>query len=220
MPLPFTTGFSTTAIPTGISIAGAALLGLIGPVIFRQRILGVFVADVTVEEHHVDELAITEMPVEQGAAITDHSYKRPARLTVTAGWTDSVPGGDPNRVQVIYAAMLALQATRIPFEVITGKRSYINMLFRSLSVTTNEKSENALMLVAELQEIILVSTQVLTVPDASVMKTPQINAATLNTGAKGLIPATNLNNSALPPGIPMIDVQHIPGNTAGVPSGG
>lgn len=182
-----------SAIPAGLSVAAAALEGLIPPVVFRQRLLGVFVADVTVQEHHVDELAITEHPVEQGAAVTDHSYKRPARLTVTAGWTDSTPAGNPNRVQEIYAGLLALQQTRIPFIVLTGKRAYRDMLFSSLSVTTDEKTENALALVAELQQIIIVTTQVLTVPPADVQKTPQLNAALTNTGTKSLQPGTGAN---------------------------
>jgi hypothetical protein len=182
-----------TAIPAGLSVAAAALEGLIPPVVFRQRLLGVFVADVTVQEHHVDELAITEHPVEQGAAVTDHSFKRPARLTVTAGWTDSTPAGNQNRVQAIYAGLLALQATRLPFVVLTGKRAYRNMLFASLSVTTDEKSENALALVAELQEVIIVTTQVLTVPTADVQKTPQLNAATTNAGTKALASGANAN---------------------------
>lgn len=206
----FTGGF-TSQLPTGLGLLAAAAEGLIPPVLFRSRIIGPFIADVTVEEHHQDELAVTEHPVEQGAAISDHSYKRPAQLTVTAGWSNSSRSGNPVRVQMIYAAFLALQASRVPFEVLTGKRFYLNMLITSLETTTTEKFENAMMLTCQMKELILVSTQTLVLPPAQTMASPQINAPTVQAGTQALTPATGLNNSALPPDIPSITVQHIPG---------
>ena len=47
------------------------------------------VAMVVIEEHHSDEMIITEHPVEQGAGITDYAYKMPARLTLRLGWSNS-----------------------------------------------------------------------------------------------------------------------------------
>jgi hypothetical protein len=58
--------------------------------------------------------------------------------------------------------LLKLQEERIPFDVSTGKRSYTNMLVRSLQVTTDRTSENALQVVATLRQVILVSTKPLT----------------------------------------------------------
>jgi len=69
-------------IPLGVSVGIAALEGLISPVLIRTRSIGSFIADVTVEEHAEDEVEITQIPVESGAAVTDHAYKRPARLTI------------------------------------------------------------------------------------------------------------------------------------------
>jgi hypothetical protein len=47
-------------------------------------------AQATIEEKHLDEMEITEHPVEQGAAITDHMYKLPARVSLQLGWSDSL----------------------------------------------------------------------------------------------------------------------------------
>lgn len=47
------------------------------------------IAMVVIEEHHSDEMVITEHPVEQGASITDYAYKLPARLTLRLGWSNS-----------------------------------------------------------------------------------------------------------------------------------
>lgn len=170
----------------GESLLSAALDGLIGPIFVRQRNIGGFIADVTIREDHEDELVITENPVEQGADVTDNSYKAPARLTVDVGYSNSAPnsGGDPNYVQNIYAQFLALQASRQPFDVITGKRMYSNMVIALLHTTTDEASENSLFLTVRMREIILVDTQTVSVPPSQNMSNPQDNAATTNNGTQ------------------------------------
>ena len=47
------------------------------------------IPQVTVEERHHDELEITEHPVQQGASIADHAFKRPSEITVKAMWSNS-----------------------------------------------------------------------------------------------------------------------------------
>lgn len=174
------TGF----IPVGVTIAQAALDGLIGPVIFRQRNIGGFIADVTIHEDHEDEVTATSNPVEQGADVTDNSFKEPARLTVEVGYSNSslASGGDPNYVQDIYTQFLALQAARQTIDVITGKRSYTNMLILSLRTVTDEKTENALFLTVRMREIITVDTQTVSVPPNANMANPDATGATANQG--------------------------------------
>lgn len=46
-------------------------------------------AQVTVEERHHDELEITDHPIEQGASISDHAYKRPAEVWIECAWSNS-----------------------------------------------------------------------------------------------------------------------------------
>lgn len=187
-------------LPFGTTVAEAFAQALLGPVIVRQRSIGGFVADVTVREDHEDELVVTENPVEQGASVTDHSFKAPARLTVDVGYSNSSVQslGDPNYVQSIYEQFLALQATRQPFDVVTGKRVYTNMLITLIHTVTDETTENALMLTVRMREIILVDTQTVSVPPASNMKSPQNTAATTNTGISQLQPGSNFQSSSLP----------------------
>lgn len=52
------------------------------------------VAQATVEERHDDELEMTDQPVEQGAAITDHAYVRPSQLIIVCGWSNSPSGAN------------------------------------------------------------------------------------------------------------------------------
>lgn len=157
-----------------------------------QRMIETIIMDVTVEEAGIDELTITQHPVETNASITDHAYKNPATLTIRAGSSNSgeQSGGDEGYVTALYARLLALQVSRVPFDVVTGKRRYSNMLFRSLGVTTDQASEAALMLSASFQEIIIVSTQTSTLPPTANQAVPQKTGATSNQGAVQPIPAT------------------------------
>lgn len=193
-----------TAFPLGFGldqvVGNIALDVLSSLALIRPRIIGPFIANVTVEELHRDELIITEHPVEQNAAITDHAYKKPSSIIIRAGWSNSSEQalGNPNYVQEIYQLFLVLQASRQPFDVITGKRFYTNMLMQSLSVRTDEKTENALDMVVECREVILVTTQTSQLASPANMAAPQTTSPTTDTGAATVIPAPNFNASAVP----------------------
>ena len=160
--------------------------------LFQGRNVAGFVADVTVEEEHTDELTITDHPVEYGASITDHSYKMPARLVLRLGWSNSSPQAtDDDYVREVYANMLALQADRSPFDVTTGKRQYTNMLFQTLSMTTTEETENSLQLTASLREVIIVQTQFTTTPDATNMADPSKTQDVQPSGVRQPVPVSS-----------------------------
>jgi hypothetical protein len=170
-------------IPVGISIAAAEVLNLLNPVMITQRNIGGFIADVTVEEIHADALQVTDNPVEQGAVVSDHAFLKPSRLVIKAGWSNSSPqaAGDPNYVNDTYQQFQDLQASRQPFDIVTGKRAYSNMLITLLQVRTDESTEDALMMECECRQIILVNTQTVTVPTAN-QASPETTGSTVNRG--------------------------------------
>jgi hypothetical protein len=186
--------FDTGLVPTGLGIAATAFEAL-EPIILRSRLIGPFQANVTIEERHVDELSVSEHPVEQGAAISDHSFKRPASVIIRAGWSNSSrqANNDPNYVIEIYEGFLALQASRIPFEILTGKRAYLNMLITRLTAVTDKDNENALMMICECREILIATTQLVTVGNPANMASPQLNAASFGQGNVSLQPGTAFN---------------------------
>ena len=51
------------------------------------------IAQAIISETHTDRLEITEHPVEQGAPIADHAYKRPAEVIIVCGWSNSPSAG-------------------------------------------------------------------------------------------------------------------------------
>lgn len=188
-------------------------------VLFRpKRSIGNFTAQVTISETHTDEMEITDQPVELGAAMSDHAFMRPQEVTIKCLWSDSpaitgiiggilgaasstvsgvaslISGTNVTQSKAVYDQLLLLQQSRIPFDVVTGKRKYTNMLIKSMRVETSKETENALMATLTLRQVILVSTQVLPVPaPASAQDFPSVTAASVNQGGKQLTAAPNFN---------------------------
>lgn len=199
-------------------VTAVAQLGLQSLVIKPKRQIGPFTAQVTIDEVHTDELEITEHPVEMGASIADHAYKRPAEVTIRCSWSNSpttegfiaglvgavtgtvqgasslLSGQSLGQVREVYQNLLQLQEQRIPFDVLTGKRNYSNMLVKTLRQETNKDTENSLMITATLRQVIIVTTQTVMVKTpTSAQQDPEGTGATVNQGTKQLAPAINYN---------------------------
>lgn len=160
------------------------------------RSIGTVIPDVVIEEAHRDELIITQHPVEKGATITDHAFARPAELDMRCGFSDS-SAAYAGYTQDVYQALRALQQSRRPFTVTTGKRVYRNMLIRALGVITDARSENALMVLCGLQEIKIVSTQTTSTGSDTAgagqsgdQASPQTTGGTTNGGDQQGLPIT------------------------------
>lgn len=135
----------------------------------QSRKIGLIVPSVVISEKHNDTLEITEHPVEVGSAISDHAYRRPSEVIMQVGFagggslldfldTTSIGLGVGLSPKETYQELLDLQNSRVPFDVVTGKRIYTNMLIRALEVTTDRTSENVLSAVLTLREVIITST--------------------------------------------------------------
>ena len=99
------------------------------------RSLGGLSFDVVVSEEHEDTLTIAKHPVEQGANISDHAYRNPCKVVIRGASSEStygLPVWDPYNA-TLYNALLALQNAREPFDIVTGKRKYGNMLLEKLT---------------------------------------------------------------------------------------
>lgn len=170
--------------------------------IFRQqsRSIDVIVPSVVVSEKHQDILEITEHPVEVGAAVSDHAYKRPSEVTMECGFAGggaildfasnlTAVGFLDKSPKETYQQILELQASRQPFDVVTGKKTYTNMLIRGIEVTTDRTSENVLMCVLTLREVLISQTQEITVANKQNMTQGVSTSGVINTGNKTAKPA-------------------------------
>ncbi len=148
-----------------------------------RRSIGPFTLFLTVEEVAHDELEITEHPVQRGAAITDHAFRKPARVTVRALF-----GPQSGPLSDVYRQILALQGDdQGPpqiFDVVTGKRVYRNMMLKALDQVTDNLTERVLAVTAELQEVRLVSVETVTVPERSRQADPSTTGAIEEAGKK------------------------------------
>lgn len=158
-----------------MSVTEPAIPAVIAP----RRAVGGISATVTIEEVATDDLEITQHPVQQGAAITDHAYLKPATVSLKILFS-----ADDAPLVETYQKLRDLQASREPFDVITGKRQYKNMLFKSISQTNDALTENVLSISAQLQEVLIASVEVVNVPARSKQRHPGKTGKTENAGSK------------------------------------
>jgi hypothetical protein len=200
------------------AFAGNQLVSLL---LTPQRAIGMVIPDCVFSEDHIDTLEITEQPVEKTADITDHAYMKPPEVTIRLGFsnaslgaigslvtsafsgtltasgvlgtlTDGI-GGDSYAVQS-YNKLLALQASRVPFAITTGKRNYVNMLIRTIAVHTDATYEYSLMATVHCKQVNLVSTFSTTMPPNSNQAQAQTTASPQSTGTQSPAPTTNFDS--------------------------
>lgn len=182
-------------------------------VLISSKQIGSITIGVSIEETAIDELEVTEHPVARGAPITDHAFRRPAELILQCGWSNSdlrallggaqvqFAGGTANGdyVSGVYSQLLALQQLRQPFDVVTTRRVYNNMLLTGLTTVTDAKTFAVLIVKATLREIIIVDTAETTLPPRENQVSPEKTAETQDTGAKAVIPGNPAPGGAVPP---------------------
>ncbi len=124
-----------------------------------------------------------------GSAASANSAVRNALNTVeiAAAAASVFSGWGMSAVKAVYQNLLVLQTNRALFNLYTGKRVYQNMACKSLSVQTDEKTENALMVTMVCREVITVQTQTASLP-AAVQANPAKTASPLTLGINFLNP--------------------------------
>ncbi len=163
-----------------------------------KRAIGAFQANVTIEETATDRLSITKHPVQQGASITDHAFMEPAELTIKIAWTD-----EPSKLVEIYDKFRKMQSDRIPMKVVSGKRSYQNMLVAGITQVNDTVTEKMLNITIDLQEVAITALEVVSVPPREQQANPGKTGKTENAGKKQTGEASKQesekvrNNSAL-----------------------
>lgn len=151
----------------------------------------IFSGYVTMSENTIDAIEITQQPVQQGANIADHAFKKPINFSIQILFSSSIlPSfsltsgiSAPQSLSGIYQKLLALQSSFVPFTCSTPKRTYTNMLFSALGVTTDKKTENILSVNCSFQQIITVPLSVGNIP-RSQLKNAGSNGGTQPVGQK------------------------------------
>ena len=150
--------------------------------IYCKTNIGGYFFDGIMNINHSRELEITENPVETGASVVDHSYVKPAELTMQVLMSDVhrsiYPGqfdGAKSRSLAAWDILKKIQSSRIPCSVFTPLGLYNNMLISSIEATEDASTVYALNATVMLREI----------PIARV-KTVKISSAPQTTGSTNL----------------------------------
>lgn len=197
------------AIPaTGLAVE--AYSGLISLISKPKRSLATIIADAVLEESHRDQLQLSDHPVQYGAVISDHSFRLPSEVVLTYGFslsattisgaltgfasliTGEIFSGN-NKLNAIYAALLALQKNRVVFDVYTGRRYYPSMMLKDIALVTDKDTENAMIVRATCREILFAQIFPLPTQDPANQLSPQITASPVNVGQQALSPAAQFN---------------------------
>lgn len=131
----------------------------------KTNIAGYFF-DAILRSEHTSSVQITEHPVETGAAITDHSFVKPAQLVMEVGMTDvaksfidgQFAGGWSRSVQA-YKVLLDLQQQRVPFSVLTRLKRYDNMLIETIAVPDDYATRYGLKATVTMREIFVATVK-------------------------------------------------------------
>lgn len=175
---------------SGLVKAGAVgVTGQLADVFLHtKRSIGYIVPQVTIQEYHRDEVALTDHPIDSGAPVTDHAFSRPSELRMTIGWSDSASffdvSGSLNNADDAYAALLDLMNQREPMGVVTGKRTYENMVITSLDTVTDARTNSTLVIEVGMRQVIIVETTTATLAPVAQQQDPQKTAPPVDQGAK------------------------------------
>jgi len=123
------------------------------------RFIGAIPVSIITEEQHVNELGITNLPVEFGADITDHAYIQPKKVTLTGMVATGARGIVGSFITAAaYQAILDYQKQRVPFTLVTGLSVDNNMLIESVSVPRTTENRGVLEFTMKLKQVLIVGS--------------------------------------------------------------
>lgn len=120
--------------------------------LLTNRTIGGVLIDVVVSETPTSAMEIPAHPVEKGAQISDHAYRKPHTIKIEGAV-------DGTRAASAYEDLLRVMATAEPFDFLFGFRLFQNMLISSIEPTRDETHSRILKFSAELTEVVIVASQ-------------------------------------------------------------
>lgn len=125
-----------------------------------------YVFDTALELEHDLEAVITVVPVQTGAAISDHAYLMPPMLMVEILMSDTIQSfyfgqfsSAPSRSVSAYQTLKSLMQARTPLTVATRLDTYDNMLIKSIRPRDNAETRFGLRALVTFQQILTASVE-------------------------------------------------------------
>lgn len=135
----------------------------ISQIIFKKgNFVGDIELDIIITESATATARVTENPVEHGADTNDHIIIEPMAFT-TEGVVSNISSttfGSPSSTNAreAWEALLELQASKVPFTLVQGLKTYDNVVILSLSEAQDKDTSNGLFFTSAMKEINLVGT--------------------------------------------------------------
>jgi len=145
-----------------------------------QKAIGGIQLDAVISESHVNEVSLTNNPVELGAEITDHAVVQPKRLNIVAQVSDTPMGlaafgqivdlvtglfgtsttDNITRSNAAYNAIVQLQEAREPIELQTKLKLYTNMIITNVSVQQDKNTSRIVRMSIDVQQVIITQSEI------------------------------------------------------------
>ena len=147
--------------------------------------LGSISIDAAISLPESNSASITTSPVESGTDISDNIYYQPLKLSITGKISDY----DFNRTfsvlkqnffgkkgktvsDTAYYQLKALYESKTPFQIVTSRRIYSNMLFTTFNVQVDATTSQTLSFTADAQEILLATPVTIKLPRDKIASDP------------------------------------------------
>ena len=138
-----------------------------------------YIFDAYIKTEHTRSVRLTENPVQSGAAVVDHSYNEPQKLTIQLAMTDAAvsvggrfSGGEGRSVNA-YKTLVRIMTAREPITVTTRLGTYRNMVIIQMTATETKDTMTGLDCTVTMQEIITATVSIVKVSAA-----PQVTGST------------------------------------------
>lgn len=135
---------------------------------------------VSITESHSAQVQTTDYPIEDGSQGTDHIVRQPDAINWEIAFSEN------SAPQEVYSRLHELMLSGIPFDAVTGLKTYTNMVLLSLSCTQDVHSSRILRISLTMREIIITTAQTTSIPPRDQQASPQMTASTQQSGKKQL----------------------------------
>jgi hypothetical protein len=162
----------------------------------------VYTFDATIREAHHFEITITENPVETGVSLADHAYAKPDTLEMEVAVSDTplirddagtpsyklattwTNAGEGNVRRSVNAWQLILDKAKsfAVFDLVTGLKSYTNMMFESGDAEQTKDSAGILRAKLKLRQVQFATTASVLYPPRGPKKTARAAAPEVDKG--------------------------------------
>lgn len=125
----------------------------------------IYAFDAVIRAEHAHEMVITQNPVQNGAPMSDHMYRKPARLVIEVKMSESMQSYFPGQWETYgsrsvsaFQTLLQLSISAQLFQVATRLRQYANMAVASIKADDTRETTSGLKAIVEFQEVITPAT--------------------------------------------------------------